>query len=141
MCSVAKKKSRVWLFASPWTVAHRAPLSMGFPRREYWSGLPFPSPGDLPHPGIEPVSPVSCNHRQILYRCITRETPLTGAMIKLKIKHITRGYLLPSENWFKLGSKQALPLHFSLSSLFSWSFSSLPMLCLSVLLCYHTHIS
>ena len=41
----------------PWTVAHQAPLSMGFSRQEYWSGLPFPSPGDLPNPGIEPGSP------------------------------------------------------------------------------------
>ena len=41
----------------PWTVAHQAPLSMGFSRQEYWSGLPFPSPGDLPDPGIEPRSP------------------------------------------------------------------------------------
>ena len=41
---------------TPWTVAHQAPLSMGFPRQEYWSGLPFPSPGDLPDPGIEPMS-------------------------------------------------------------------------------------
>ena len=40
-----------------WTVAHQAPLSMGFSRQEYWSGLPFPSPGDLPDPGIEPGSP------------------------------------------------------------------------------------
>ena len=40
-----------------WTVAHQAPPSMGFSRQEYWSGLPFPSPGDLPHPGIEPRSP------------------------------------------------------------------------------------
>ena len=39
-----------------WTVAHQAPLSMEFPRQEYWSGLPFPSPGDLPDPGIEPTS-------------------------------------------------------------------------------------
>ena len=39
-----------------WTVAHQAPLSMGFPRQEYWSGLPLPSPGDLPNPGIEPRS-------------------------------------------------------------------------------------
>ena len=39
------------------TVAHQAPLSMGFPRQEYWSGLPFPSPGDLPYPEIEPGSP------------------------------------------------------------------------------------
>ena len=43
--------------ATPWTVAHQAPLSMGFSRQEYWSGLPFPSPGDLPDPGIKPSSP------------------------------------------------------------------------------------
>ena len=42
---------------NPWTVARQAPLSMGFSRQEYWSGLPFPSPGDLPDPGIEPRSP------------------------------------------------------------------------------------
>ena len=45
-------------FATPWTVAHQAPLSMGFPSQEYWSGLPFPSPEDLPSLGIKPVSPV-----------------------------------------------------------------------------------
>ena len=43
-------------FAMPGTVAHQAPLSMGFPRQEYWNGLPFPSPGDLPDPGFKPVS-------------------------------------------------------------------------------------
>ena len=48
--------SRVWLFATPWTVAFQS-LSMGFSRPEYWSGLPCPSPGDLPNPGIEPKSP------------------------------------------------------------------------------------
>ena len=42
---------------TPWSVAHQASLSMGFPRQEYWSGLVFPSPGDLPHPGIKPTSP------------------------------------------------------------------------------------
>ena len=47
----------VRLFATPWTVAYQAPLSMGFSRKEYWSGLPFPSPGDLPNSGIEPESP------------------------------------------------------------------------------------
>ena len=49
--------SGVQLFASPWTVAHQAPLSMEFSRQESWSGQPFPSPGDLPNPGIEPRSP------------------------------------------------------------------------------------
>ena len=50
---------RFWLSAALWTVAHQAPLSMGFARREYWSGLPFPTPGGLPHPGMEPRSPTS----------------------------------------------------------------------------------
>ena len=45
--------SCVWSFVTPWTIAHQAPLSMGFSKQEYWSGLPFPSPGDLPNPGIE----------------------------------------------------------------------------------------
>ena len=52
-----KSLSCVWLFATPWTVTHQAPLSMEFSRQEYWSGLPFPSPGYLPNPGIEPGSP------------------------------------------------------------------------------------
>ena len=52
-----KSLSHVWLFVTPWTVAHQAPLSMEFSRQEYWSGLPFPSPGDLPNPGIKPGSP------------------------------------------------------------------------------------
>ena len=43
--------------ATAWTVAHQAPLSMGFSRQEYWSGLPFPSPGDLPNSGVKPMSP------------------------------------------------------------------------------------
>ena len=51
-CSVLSQ-----LFATPWTVAYQAPLSKGFSRQEYWSCLPFPSPGDLPDPGIEPGSP------------------------------------------------------------------------------------
>ena len=52
-----KSLSRVQLFATPWTVAYQASPSMGFSRQEYWSGLPFPSPGDLPNPGIEPGFP------------------------------------------------------------------------------------
>ena len=50
-------KSCPTLFATPWTVAHQTPLSMGFFRQEYWSGLLLPSPGDLPDPRMEPVSP------------------------------------------------------------------------------------
>ena len=48
--------SHVRLCATLWTVAHQASLSMGFSRQEYWSGLPFPSPGDLPNPGVKPAS-------------------------------------------------------------------------------------
>ena len=54
LCVCANLLQPCPLFATPWTVAHQAPLSMGFSRQEYQSGLPFPSPGDLPDPGIEP---------------------------------------------------------------------------------------
>ena len=51
--------SHVWLFVTPWTVTHQAPLSMELPRQEYWNGLPFPPPGDLPDPGVKYTSPAS----------------------------------------------------------------------------------
>ena len=56
--------SHVLLFATPWTVAHQVHQSMGFSRQEYWSGLPFPPPGDLPDPGVKPYV-LHC--RRILY--------------------------------------------------------------------------
>ena len=59
LLSVLSHFSHVQLFATLWTVAHQAPLSMGFCRQEYWSGLPFHSPGDLPDPGIKPTPPVA----------------------------------------------------------------------------------
>ena len=59
MCVCVKSLSHVRLFATPWTVARQAPLSVGFSSQEYWSGLLFPPPGDLPDPGLEPVSLVS----------------------------------------------------------------------------------
>ena len=60
--------SHVQLFVTLWAVAFQAPLSMGFSRQVYWSGLPYPPPGDLPNPGIEPVSlHVSCIGRWVLY--------------------------------------------------------------------------
>ena len=54
---VDQSLGRVLILSTPWTVAHQAPLSIGFSRQEYWSGVLFPSPGDLPDPGIEPGSP------------------------------------------------------------------------------------
>ena len=64
---------------TPWTVAHQAPLPMEFSRQEYWSGLPFPSPGDIPNPGIKPLSPAlqvgslplsHLGNRDIMYKII-----------------------------------------------------------------------
>ena len=57
VCGLVTKLYLNQLFVTPWTVARQAPLSMAFPSQEYWSGLPFPSPRDLPNPGIEPASP------------------------------------------------------------------------------------
>ena len=56
-CAMLSHFSRVWLFGTLWTVACQSPLSMGFSGKEYWSGLPFPPPGDLPDPGIKSTSP------------------------------------------------------------------------------------
>ena len=53
MCSVTQS---CLTLCDPWTIAHQVPLTLGFSRKEYWSGLPFPSPGDLPDPGIELAS-------------------------------------------------------------------------------------
>ena len=69
--SCAHAHSVVFDSATPWSVALQAPLSMGFPRQEHWSGLPFPPPGDLPDPGIEPYRLLRC--RQLLHRWATRE--------------------------------------------------------------------
>ena len=59
VCVCAQSLSHVRLFVTTWTVAHQAALSVGFPRQEYWSGLPFHPPGDLPDPGTEPTSSAS----------------------------------------------------------------------------------
>ena len=65
---VYKVASVMFNSVTPWTAACQAPLSMGFSREEYWSGLPCPSPGGLPDPGMEPASlSVSCTGRQVLY--------------------------------------------------------------------------
>ena len=59
VCVRTQSLSCVQLFVTPWTVARQAPLSMEFSRQEYWSGLPFPTPGDLPDPVVEPASLMS----------------------------------------------------------------------------------
>ena len=71
-------------FVTPWTIACQAPLSMRFPRQEYWSRLPFPSPGNLPNPGIKPMSFVSSAlAKWILYYCATREAGKCFPSIKI----------------------------------------------------------
>ena len=75
-----KSLSHVRLFASPWTVAYQASLSMGFSRQEYWSGLPFPSPGDLPDTGIEPGSPT------LEADTLTSEPPGNNTITEIRIK-------------------------------------------------------
>ena len=68
---------RIDIYTLPWTIAYQAPLSMGFPRQECWGGLPLSSPGDLPHPGIETLSPASSP-------ALTGDSLLTESPGKLK---------------------------------------------------------
>ena len=76
-------------FLTPWTVARQAPLSMGFPRQEYWNGLPFPSPGESSWPRDQ--IHVSCIGRQVLYPWITREAwNISHSQTKLNIQTIRR---------------------------------------------------
>ena len=70
---------------TPWTVAYQASLSIGFSRQEYWSGLPFPSPGDLPDPGIEPRSP-------------TLEADALTSEVQIVRKLLTLHFLIPPSN-------------------------------------------
>ena len=88
-CSVSSDS-----FVISWTVAHQTPLSMGFPRHEYWSALPFPSPGDLPDPGTEPISP----QLQVNYLPLS----LLGSLwdyIKTPFSHNTLLFLLSLKWW------------------------------------------
>ena len=76
-----------------WTLAHQAPLSMGFSRQKYWSRLPFPPPGDLSDPGIEHVFCVSCIGRWILYHWATWKAPPFSSLANLFLKVIRIIYL------------------------------------------------
>ena len=74
-CVHARLLSHTQLFENPWTIAYQAPLSIGFPRQDYWSELPFPYSGDLPDPAIKPTSPVLAG------RFFTTELPGKPPMI------------------------------------------------------------
>ena len=89
------------LFATPWTVLNQAPLSMGFPRQEYWSGLPFPSPRDLPDPGIEPGSPafqadsLPLSHLRNPYVCVNKAYNSSYALLLCRVCIHTQSHLDP----------------------------------------------
>ena len=89
-----KSLSLVLLFVAPWIVAYQAPLSMGFSRQECWSGLPFPSLGDLPDPGIKPKSPASQADAlpseppgKPIVKEVSPKYALEGLMLKLKLQY------------------------------------------------------
>ena len=90
----------VWLFATPWTVARQASLSMGFSRQEYWSGLPCPLPGDLPNPETEPASPVSPEMAGgFFYPWVIQERPThTHMHVCMKRKDHPKIYITSQEN-------------------------------------------
>ena len=85
--------SHVRLFAAPWTVAHQAPLFMGYPRQEYWSGLPFPSPGHLPNLGTKPKSPASL---ALAGGSPTTVYPALNSLSHLCVLGISHGYITPT---------------------------------------------
>ena len=99
--------SHIWLFAALWTLARQAPLSIGFSRQEYWSGLPCPPPGDLAHPAIEPAS--TWIGRQIVYHWTTWEALLR----KLQCGKDIWGFLVypSSSNKSEMLSQRALKSH------------------------------
>ena len=102
MCYVLSRFSHVQLFAILWTVAHQAPLSMGFSRQEYWSGLSYPPPGDLPNPGIKPASLMSPALAGGFFTTrATWEAPqLSGVKLCFWIVHILdSSFTLRSRRW------------------------------------------
>ena len=92
--------NHVRLFATLWTVAHQAPLSMGFSRQEYWSGLPCPPPGDLPNPGMEPSSLMS---PALAARFLTTSTTWKAH----RLCHSSKGGALPPSILFHLKHTRA----------------------------------
>ena len=115
----AQSLSCVWLFVTSWTAAHQASMSMEFSRKEYWSGLPLPSPRDLLDLGTEHVSCISCIGKWILYHWATWEAPYYGVLLKQMARYLT----------------PRLWLHFSVSSIvYISSVSSVAKLCPT--LCY-----
>ena len=104
--------SHVQLFATLWTAAHQAPPSMGFSRQEYWSGVPLPSPGDLPYPGIEPGLP---HCRQTLYPLSLQGSP-HAAFCTMSLFHVKEVASLCQAPCAGFGMETGLSSHDSLCS-------------------------
>ena len=111
---------------APWTVAHQAPLSMGFLRQEYWSGLPFPSPSDLPDPGIEPVShvlwqspalqanslPTKLPGKPIIYTCLLNEN-MSPFILSLFLNVVSYDTICDFLEMLLHGKCNGIPLQYS----------------------------
>ena len=128
MCALVL--SFIQLFATPWTVAHQAPLSLGFSRQEYWNGLPFPPPGNLPNPGIESTSLTypALAGTFFFYHCTTWETHyLYNSLILFSfVKYSMMSFLKHLLTWLSNSVYECtLNLVFiSLQSPLNWSASS-----------------
>ena len=126
VCVCAQLLSHVWLFGTPWTAARQAPLSMEFPRQEYWSRLPLCA-RNLPNPGIEPItSCISCIGRQILYHWATWEAPNDHYYYYLK-RYFTSSYISALETVWSLfflssGHPFLKPFCGSFCYHFSWTY-------------------
>ena len=120
---VSSRFNRVQFVVTPWSVAHEASLSMGFSRQEYWSGLPFPSPGDLPDPGIEPTSLASLAFSGgFLITSATWEAPSKRYMMSGWIS--LGGQCRPHEYWVSHITLVYLEVHEYLLPLGPWSMFS-----------------
>ena len=124
--------SHVQLFATPWTVACQAPPSMGFPRQEYWSGLPFPSPGGLPNPRIKPVSSTLAGRFFTIWTSrgaqlgkskdpLEKEMATHSSILAWKIPWMEEPGRLQSMGSQRVGHNWATSLHFNTSVGFSSS--------------------
>ena len=101
MCTVAQSCATL---VTPWTVALQAPVSMGFPRQEYWSGLPFPSPGELPHPGIEHESLAASSLAGGFFTTEPRGKPTYFKTHIPKLYRFRKKYILKCKYFTKLRS-------------------------------------
>ena len=100
VCACVRTLSRVQLFGTPWTVACQAPLSMGFSRQEYWSRLPIPTPGDLPNPGIKPVSLASPALVDWFFTIAAPEKPeAKSELVQFLARRLSRGKEKRIKGW------------------------------------------